>query len=140
MRRTSPRPINKAVVRLTAPTRRGKHAAFTLIEAVVTLVVTAFLAGAAAMIATSALERERRARLDADAAGAVRALTVRLIDSPEPPQPSYEVQGGWRAVRQVEPDPQSEWQSWAMYAPSSDTPYQVLVLPKIHSVPSLQVK
>lgn len=127
MRWISPQPIRE-------PRRRGDEGrvAFTLIEAVVALALTAFLATAATRVAVSVLDRERRAYADADAARAVRALTVWLVEAGPEPSAARDLPDGWRAVRMTEstiPGSAPEWQSWELFAPGSSRPDHVIHLP-----------
>ncbi|MDZ4199580.1 MAG: prepilin-type N-terminal cleavage/methylation domain-containing protein [Kiritimatiellia bacterium] len=127
MRRTCRRPI----FRRSAQGHSGSPG-FTLIEALVALAIAVFLALTVARLATSALERERRARLDADAARAIRFLTTRLADPDTPVPDELELSGGWRAVRQPERTGAPGvrvWQTWSVYAPDILEPHHVFELP-----------
>lgn len=99
--------------------RAGPRGAFTLIEAVVALVVTAFVATAVARISMAALERERKALADAGAARAVRALAAGLAETGPETADERKLPDGWRAVRRGEPDGSGEWQIWELFAPGS---------------------
>lgn len=109
--------------------RAAARGAFTLIEAVVALVATAFVATAAARIAIGALERERKAVDEAAAARAVRALAAGLT-APEPDEAKERsLPDGWRAVRRGDTDESRTWQSWDLFAPGAPRAGHTVHLP-----------
>lgn len=109
--------------------RAGPRGAFTLIEAVVALVVTAFVATAVARITIAALERERKAGVDAAAARAVKALAVSLAEAGPDAATSRKLPDGWRAAQREEANGSGAWQSWELFAPGSVQPDHVVHLP-----------